>query len=163
MGALIAFELARSLRSQYGREPEFLFVSGRRPPHLPDSEPPTYNLPDSEFVAHLQRIDGTPKEVLEHAELMELMIPLLRQDFEVSQTYEYIPDAPLGCPIIAYGGLSDEVTRELLLHWKEQTTSTFGLHMLPGGHFFPRSSQTTLLQSIRQELNRLILYASSRA
>jgi medium-chain acyl-[acyl-carrier-protein] hydrolase len=155
MGALIAFELARLLRRRYGREPQLLIASGRRAPQVPNTEPLTYNLPRDEFIANLQRIDGTPKEVLEHTELMELMMPLLRADFQLNETYEYVTDAPLQCPIIAFGGLQDtHVAQDTLLSWKEQTTSDFNLHMLPGDHFFLRSSQYLLLQTLALKLQR---------
>lgn len=157
MGALIAFELARRLRRQRYAEPGFLFVSGRRGPQVPYTDPVTYNLPKEEFIAELQRIAGTPKEVLEHRELMELMIPLLRADFELTQTYEYLPEEPLRCLIIAYGGLQDEVTRDLLLPWKEQTSSAFALRMLPGDHFFLRSSQALLLGMLTRDVHNVIV------
>jgi medium-chain acyl-[acyl-carrier-protein] hydrolase len=73
MGAIIALELARSLRRKYGHEPRALFVAGRRAPQVPSSEPITYNLPHEEFMEELIKLDGTPKEVIEHAELMELL------------------------------------------------------------------------------------------
>src|SRR5262249_1763929 len=86
MGATIAFELARALRRGGGREPQAIFVSGRRAPQLPRRGPVTYNLPQDEFIAELVRLKGTPKDVLEQAELMELMFPLLRADFQVVET-----------------------------------------------------------------------------
>jgi len=153
MGATIAFELARALRRKYGCEPEALFVGGRRAPQVASGEPVTYHLPKSEFIEDLIKLDGTPKEVIENDELMEMMIPLLRADFQLIQTYEYTPDTPLRCPISVYGGLQDcHVPRDLLLPWKEQTKSRFSLHMLPGDHFFLRSSQAQLLRSIAREL-----------
>jgi len=93
---------------------------------------------------------------------MELMIPLLRADFQVVQTYEYLADTPLRCPIVVYGGLEDqEITREMLLSWKEQTSSGFALHMLPGDHFFIRSSGAQLLSLLASELREVII--NSRA
>ena len=157
MGAVIAFELAQCLRRKYDREPQAVFVAGRRAPQIPDSDPVSYNLPKEEFMEELSRLEGTPKEVLEHAELMEMMIPLLRADFQVIQTYNYVADLPLRCPIIVYGGLQDhDVSREMLLPWKELTCSRFALHMLPGDHFFLRSSQTLLLGLLTRELQGLI-------
>jgi len=83
-------------------------------------------------------------------------MPLLRADFQLIQTYQYHEDLPLRCPISAYGGLQDhEDTRDLLLPWQEQTASKFTLHMLPGDHFFLRSSQSTLLGSIARELQEI--------
>ncbi|MBO0720374.1 MAG: thioesterase [Blastocatellia bacterium] len=158
MGAVIAFELARSLRAAR-LEPAAILASGRRAPHVPDTDPVTYNLPHDEFIEELQRIDGTPREVLEHAELMELMIPMLRADFQLIQTYEYTEGEPLGCPIVAYGGLQDEEeTRELLLKWREMTLSRFKLHMLPGNHFFLRTAEALLLELLTQDLYEVIVH-----
>ena len=157
MGAIISFELARHLRRDYGLEPEQLFVSGRRAPQIPDTGPPTYHLPEEEFVEELRRLNGTPKEVLEHTELLGLLLPLLRADFELIQTYRYIAEPPLDCPISAFGGLQDdEAGRNLLEGWEEQTTASFALHMFPGDHFFLHSSQGILLQTLCQELEQLV-------
>jgi len=164
MGALIAFELARTLRRKYDHEPRALFVSGCRGPQTPRSEPITYNLPHDEFIDELIKMDGTPKEVIEHAELMELMIPLLRADFQLVQTYTYLPDAPLRCPITIYGGLQDNhVPRELLPRWKELTSSRCWLHMLPGDHFFVRSSQAQLLKLLTHELQEIMIYSRANS
>jgi medium-chain acyl-[acyl-carrier-protein] hydrolase len=162
MGASIAFELARYLRRERGVSPQHLFVSGRRAPQVPKDEPPIYNLPQDEFIEELRRLDGTPTEVLEHPELMALMTPLLRADFSIVDTYEYTPDAPLDCGITAYGGLQDnEVSREKLEAWREQTRGRFTLRMLPGGHFFLQSEQQALLRSLHTELHQVVLEASS--
>lgn len=157
MGAVIAFELARSVRQGLSCEPEVLCVSGHRAPQAPNDKPPSYNLPNDEFIAELQRIDGTPREVLEHTDLMEIVVPVLRADFQLIQTYQYEAGAPLTCPIAAYGGLEDdEVPRELLSMWRGQTTSGFALHMLPGDHFFLRSSQTLLLEMLARQLQETL-------
>ena len=157
MGAIIAFELARSLRKKYGHQALSVIASGRRAPQVPKSEPDTYHLPHEEFIAELTKLEGTPKEVIANAELMEFMIPLLRADFQLVQTYEYSPAAPLECPITVFGGLQDRyVTLDKLSPWKDQTTSKYSLHMLPGDHFFLRSSQTQLLRLLTRELCDLL-------
>ena len=153
MGAIIAFELARELRRRGMPQPAHLLVSGRRAPQIPDDDPVTYDLPDEEFRAELLRLQGTPVEVVEHEELMRLLEPLLRADFELVQTYQYVDDAPLSCPIAAYGGINDdEVPRESLLEWKRQTESRFSLHMLPGDHFYLREAGRQLLLLMEREL-----------
>jgi medium-chain acyl-[acyl-carrier-protein] hydrolase len=155
MGAMIGFELARLLRREYGLAPVHLFVSGRRAPQLGRVSPITYNLPEPELIEEVRLLDGTPKEVLENPELMEMMIPLLRADFEVVETYTYVPEAPLDCPITVFGGLQDSETgREMLEPWREQTSLNFTLSMLPGGHFFLHSDQRILLNALSRELNR---------
>jgi medium-chain acyl-[acyl-carrier-protein] hydrolase len=156
MGAKIAFELARRLRNAYGLEPIHLFASGCRAPHIQNPEPPTYNLPEPEFIEELRTLNGTPKEVLEHPELMSLLLPLLRADFEMVQTYEYIPDKPLSTPITVYGGLRDEdITREQLEGWSQHTTSPAAVRMFMGGHFFLNSEQPLVLKLLSQQLYQI--------
>lgn len=153
MGAVIGFELARLLRAAGRTGPRQLYVSGRRAPQLPDDDPPTYNLPEPEFIEELRRLEGTPREVLEHQELMQLIMPLLRADFQLIQTYRYTPGPPLDCPVTAYGGLRDaDANREAVEAWRAQTTAAFKLRMLPGGHFFLHSDQALFLQTLAQDL-----------
>ncbi len=153
MGATIAFELTHRLRQERRPQPEHLFLSGRRGPQVPPTGPPTYDLPEPEFIEEVRRLKGTPREVLEHPELMELMIPLLRADFELIQTYAYTPRPPLDRPLTVFGGLQDyETGRQLLEAWREQTTGPFSLRMLPGDHFFLNSSRPILLEVLAKEL-----------
>jgi medium-chain acyl-[acyl-carrier-protein] hydrolase len=156
MGALTAFDLARGLRREVGVEPKHLFVSGCRAPHLPDPDPPPYNLPDPEFIEFLRNLNGTPEEVLEKQELMDLMMPLLRADFEAVSTYAYAAGQPLSCPLTAYGGLRDcTVSQEELAAWSEHTTAGFALRMFDGDHFFIHQAATQLLSTLGRELIRL--------
>ena len=156
MGALVSFELARLLRRESATQPSALLVSGRRPPQLP-IEDPTYNLPEPEFVEELRTMGGTPEEVLGHPELLTLLLPTLRSDFELCQTYSYTDEPPFTFPITAFGGLNDQfVPREEMDKWREQTTGPFQLRMFPGDHFFLHSSQALLLQMLSRDLVHLI-------
>ena len=152
MGALVSYEFARRLQREQQPGPFELFVSGCTAPHVRIIEP-TYHLPEQEFIAELRRLQGTPAEVLDNAELMQLMMPIVRADFKASQTYTYIPGPPLECPIRAFGGLKDEmVPREKVESWSEHTTGSFRAQMLPGDHFFLNTSQSLLTRIIAQEL-----------
>lgn len=153
MGATISFELARLFRREGRSMPLQLFISGRRAPQVPDREPPIYNLPEAELFEELHRLGGTPKEVLEHPELMQVMLPLLRADLTIAETYICTTEPPLDCPISVFGGLQDkDVTREDLEGWAEHTNGPFTLRMLAGDHFFLNTSQPLLLRTLSQEL-----------
>ena len=156
MGALISFEVARFFRRQ-GRElPRHMFVSGRPAPQLNSAGRPLYNLPTDELLAELQQLEGTPREVLEHPELMDLMLPTLRADFSICDTYEYTEEAPLACPITAFGGLQDSgISRRKLEAWREQTSATFSVRMFPGNHFFIHSHEMLLLNVLAAQLGLL--------
>jgi medium-chain acyl-[acyl-carrier-protein] hydrolase len=153
LGALIGFELARGLRARGLPEPEHLFVSAYRAPHLPQIEPALHDAPDEVFRTSLRTLDGTPEELLSNEELMSLVLPTIRADFELSDTYAHEPEAPLACPISVFGGLADHVTpRERLEPWSEHTTGSFKLRMVPGGHFFVNESRELVLRAIFQDL-----------
>jgi len=154
MGALVSFEFARRLRSQNGPKPIHLFVSGCFAPDIPDSDP-LHNLPDSELLAELHRLNGMPKEAQENAELMRLMLPTLRADCTVTETYTHIKEPPLDCPISAFGGLQDQmVSRHDLEAWRKHTTASFSLRMFPGDHFFLQTAaQPLLLRVLSRELS----------
>lgn len=155
MGALIGFELARQLRREAKVEPVHLFVSGRRAPQILERNQPRCDLPESELLDELRNLNGTPKELLEHSELMLLMLPLLRADFEVSETYTYTADPPLNCSITAFGGITDlEVTCDHLEAWRDQTAARFTLHMFKGDHFFIHQAEHLLLRAILDELHQ---------
>jgi len=151
LGALISFELARRIRRQYGLHPARLFVSAARAPQIPHRGPSIHTLPDKEFFMELRRLNGTPSELLGHEELMEIMLPILRADFALYETYLYSIEPPLNCPISAFGGLQDsKVSESDLGAWRAQTSVSFSLQMFPGDHFFLK--QPLLLRSLVQEL-----------
>jgi medium-chain acyl-[acyl-carrier-protein] hydrolase len=88
--------------------------------------------------------------------LLQLILPSLRADFAVSQTYNYTDGPPLSSPLTIFGGLEDDVaTRETLSGWREHTTAAFSLSMLPGKHFFLHSSQDLLCELVGRELAKI--------
>ncbi len=107
LGALIGFELARALVRESRPGPVHLFVSDHSAPQIQNPDPPIHQLPEPDFIKKLRHLNGTPGEVLQHAELMALLLPVLRADFAINETYVYIPGSLLDCPISAFGGLQD--------------------------------------------------------
>lgn len=161
LGAKIAFELVRALRRKGGQQPLHLLVSGARAPHMPEPFP-LHHLPDEGFIDGLRRYSAMPEEVLRNKELMSLFMPVLRADFSLDETYEYYDDAPISCPITAFGGTEDhEISREELLAWKQYTTDDFTWHTFPGDHFFIKSSQKAFLGTITEVLGSCSAHSSA--
>ncbi len=153
MGALVAFALARELRRANVSGPELLLVSGRRAPQRPDPDPPIHALPLPEFLQELRELNGTPEAIFRDEELLQLLVPILRADFEVCETFEYEHERPLDCPIAAFGGTVDpDVAREDLEAWAEQTTASFSLRMFPGDHFYFVNRPAALLDEVARHL-----------
>jgi medium-chain acyl-[acyl-carrier-protein] hydrolase len=146
MGALLAFELARRY------SPQHLWVSGRRAPQVDNSQV-LHTLSDAAFLAELRAMNGTPSQVLENAELMQIFLPILRADFSVCETYRYEEKMLLDCPISAFGGVDDATEPPLLLEgWRSQTRGDFSLHLLSGDHFFLQTQQQALLAQLADRL-----------
>lgn len=157
MGALLSFELTRLLRKFSLPMPQHLFLSAHKAPHLPRDSDPIYNLPESEFVRRLYELNGTPKAVLENAELRELFLPLLRSDFQVCETYNFTESLPLETPITVFGGRHDnEISLESLRAWEKHTTGSFQLHVCEGDHFFINNADESLLPKLVPQLNALV-------
>jgi surfactin synthase thioesterase subunit len=157
MGGLIGFELARELRARKMATPICLFVSAHRAPQLPNANAPISHLPDPAFIAELRRLDGTPEAVLDDPELMKRLLPLLRADFAICETYVYLEEKALNFPISAFGGRDDTVvTRDELSAWRSQTQDSFSLRILPGGHFFLFSARTAMLQAVAHDLKQIL-------
>lgn len=153
LGSLVCFELARYLRKEAGQTPVHLFVAAYSAPHIPRKKRALHNLPKAEFLEALRDYNGTPEAVLQHEELMELLIPTLRADFALFETYTHTPDTPLDCPVSAFGGLEDpDVNHENLVAWNKHTSNTFTAKMLPGHHFFFQEQEDMLLKSIADML-----------
>lgn len=155
MGALIGFELIRRLRA-IGLEPVHFFASGCPAPHLPkDPSRHRHHLPNQEFITAVRELNGVPDEVLMNEDLMNLTLPALRGDFKLVETYRYRPQAPLSCPLFAFGGLSDkEVRRDEVEAWSRHTIGPFHVSTLSGDHFFPNSNRLRLLRLISEELGK---------
>jgi medium-chain acyl-[acyl-carrier-protein] hydrolase len=152
MGGLIAFELVRQLRREGRPLPAHLFISAKCCPEQID-DLDTGEISDEELIQILRRYEGTPREVLENAELMQLLLPVIRADMELCNTYVYDSEPPLPCPITAFGGLEDHVSgRPCLEGWRNYTAGRFTLRMFPAGHFFLQSWEKFILEAIFKEL-----------
>jgi surfactin synthase thioesterase subunit len=153
MGALIAFELARIVRRRRAPAPLHLIVAARRGPGRPDPRPPIHQLPDDEFIRAIAGYDGTDPELLASPDVVSFLLPTMRADFRLCETYAYVPGVPLECPITAYGGTTDvDVKVEDLEAWREVTADGYSRRMFDGGHFFVQSHRTGVLRAIVDDL-----------
>ena len=148
MGALIAFELARVLRRRKLPPPMHLFVSAARAPHIPDREAPVHHLPDLLLWKTVTRDygaaqDGTPL----NPEMASVLLPILRTDFRMCESYKPSWEDPFAFPVTAYGGIHDRrVTYADLAAWSGYTIGGFRMQLFPGGHFFPARSRSLFLK-----------------
>jgi medium-chain acyl-[acyl-carrier-protein] hydrolase len=154
-GAMVAFYLARGLRTNGLELPQRLIVSACLPPHLPPTHEPIHQLPLEQFVERLQqRYEAIPEEVLSNPEVLALFASILRADFTILETAVYRTEPPLACAISAYAGWDDEhVPSTCLEGWSNHTsTGGFQTALFPGGHFYLRSLPGELIQRLVADL-----------
>lgn len=140
LGARIAFESCRWLHEMAQLTPQHFWVAAARAPHLPPNRPPIHALPDSDFIFELRQYSGTPDDVLNNSEIMALMLPALRADFSLLETYKYRPSNQFNFPITCFWGQQDDIAPQLDVAAWQQYTNAFSLESVSGGHFFPHES-----------------------
>lgn len=162
MGALVAFELARELQRRGRPAPALLCVSGASAPQVPNDQTLLHGLPDDELVRQVaERYQGIPQPVLQNRELLELVLPTLRADLTVIETYTFHEGPRLRCPLAAFAGQDDRhVTEEKLAPWRELTDGTFTSRRFAGDHFFLNDRRDELIAAILQELRRTQMSAA---
>lgn len=149
MGALLAFETARELRRRALPPPLRLFASGFRAPHLPDRFPNRHKLDDRAFMAELHRMGGVPAEVAENDELMALLLPVIRADMMLCETYVHQAEEPLDVPVTVFGGADDpRVSRDDLEDWRRHTRAGMAVRIFPGHHFYLKSQRAAVVAAI---------------
>jgi surfactin synthase thioesterase subunit len=153
MGAVVAYEVARWFSGSSRPGPTCLIVSGRRAPGLASGRRRLSELPDDQFVAEVGRLNGIPPEVLGEPELLDMLLPALRADFELAETYQPLPGGRLACPVVAYLSTADpEVDDAGVLRWREVTTGEFAMRVFRGDHFYLKGGRPDVLTAVRDDL-----------
>jgi surfactin synthase thioesterase subunit len=137
LGALVGFELVREIARRGASLPVHLVVSGCPAPQwLTPDDPIVAGMGDAEIVALLRTLGGTPEVFLNDPRVLRLILPPIRADLTVKNTYAYTSGPPLELPVTALASTADvRASVESVLAWREQTVRPFRGHVLAGGHF----------------------------
>ena len=152
MGAVLAFEVARSLRAQFNLLPVHLFIGASMAPQLPNPFR-SLDLSSPLRLTNFLNSLGTASKVLQNNELKEALLPTIKADFTALEGYLYKENSPLNCPISAFGASKDRfVSQEDMAAWSLHTLSRFHLEAVVGSHLFLESAREQVLQTISREL-----------
>lgn len=148
LGALVAYELAARLAVPSMH----LIVSGSRAPRFAGTERRLSDLPDHALVEALTALGGMPPGILAETELLQMMLPMVRDDLALADDYRPTPHPPLPCPVTALCGDADgSAPPWSMAAWREVTRGPFTLRIVSGEHFFVHDAQT--LREVRQSLS----------
>jgi surfactin synthase thioesterase subunit len=126
-----------------------LFVSGARSPQTPWDRI-TYHLPKDEFLVEIFRLNGIPDELAREESFVEMLLPTLRADFRVCQTYTFVSGERLPVPIHVFGGTDDpDVLEAQLKGWADHTSQACSLMLIRGDHFFINTSPLEVINRVK--------------
>lgn len=150
MGAKIAYELTQEILSKGLPAPSHVFFSGRGAPYvLGDDEKEYHKLPDEEFKKEILNLGGTPKEFFDHPELLEVFLPMLKNDFKLAaRDISGKEIKPLPFDITVFLGKDEELTPEQIDSWKKYTIENCTIHYFNGGHFFINEKVEEVIRKI---------------
>jgi medium-chain acyl-[acyl-carrier-protein] hydrolase len=148
LGAMIAYELARRTADGAGAAPCWLLLAGCRAPDVPLLVQAIHRLPDEEFARSLSLVTATPQEVLADRRMMGLVLPLMRADLTLAETWPPAEPTRVRLPATVFVGLQDTFAPP----WSARGWSHFAgpltIHVLPGDHFFIHSVAGSFLEML---------------
>lgn len=151
LGSRVAFELVNRFTELNIKLPVHFIASGSKAPSEKCRDKVTYNLSDHEFIRELDSLGGTPKELLENKELLEICLPALRGDFQIAETYQFTDKVTFNIPLSIFGG-SDDLEYDELILWEQFFQDPASICIILGGHFFIDSNAELTLN----EVNKII-------
>jgi len=152
MGALVAYEAARRLVVQGVPAPVHIFASALGAPHAPYRTRYVSTLPEREFKRAMVTMSGLPKEAVQEPAFLSLLLPTLRADFRLCESYEHVDSAPLPCRLTVLTGADDDVAPLDLALWRELNTGRFRIRVIDGDHHFVVTHRRQVAEVVRAGL-----------
>ena len=156
LGSRVAYELASKIQQKGGRAPDHFIASGSRAPHLLSDKKRKKVTSDDEFILELKALGGTPDDVLENDELIEVLMPMLRADFGIAERYQ-ADEVQIACAVTVLSGDEDsEITEPQLLAWGDLTGQDCKIEYISGGHFFIEESHEEVMDVLNSLLKKVL-------
>jgi surfactin synthase thioesterase subunit len=125
-------------------------VAASRAPHLPGALDGLHRLDDRGLVEQLAQYGGVPSELLSEPDWLELLIPTVRADLRICESYRASGESPLPCPLHIFGGHGDRlVPPEMLAAWSTYSVRPQPVRLFAGGHFLFREPDPDVVDAVR--------------
>lgn len=153
LGATLAYEVARELRRRSAPDPVLLVISAAVAPQIDHDPIGAERLSDDELMEQTRQTGRLPAQITENTELLELVLPALRADLALVDSYRYLPGEPLSCPISVFGGRQDpQVPVTALDPWRALTSNRTTVRVFDGDHFYLWGREDEVAQAILGDL-----------
>ncbi|MBS4536684.1 thioesterase [Clostridium sp. D2Q-14] len=155
MGSLLAYELYYKIKKMGYLKPKHIFFSGYKAPSIIRTKENIYDLPDYDFIKKVMELGGTPEEVFNNKELLEVFLPVIRNDFKILENYNYKErEDKIECDVSILYGNQEAINLEDVLLWKNHVSSGFKIYNLEGNHFFINKNVKNISNIINSTLLR---------
>lgn len=162
-GALLSYELLCALSEQQLKMVNRWIISAKTAPHIPVQKI-RHQMDDDELMAELVKFEGTPARILQNNELMKALLPTIRADFALSETYKVKAElvhanAPkLNMPISLWWARDDELaSAQQVQAWRIYCAGPVSEFEYDGGHFYILKSNNEFLTQLNQVLAKLLV------
>jgi medium-chain acyl-[acyl-carrier-protein] hydrolase len=160
LGAMVAWEVALRLIEQRHLPPVHLFLSACPAPGVVRTKRDRYLMPDEEILKYLADLGGTPEDVLNDREIMEIVLPIVRADFQIADTYKYQKRPRIELPATIFGGVFDkEVCANEVAAWALHLSGPLRMKIFSDGHFYTNSRERELEEEIDRDLQAALAQA----
>ena len=158
-GGIVAWEVIRRLIDRHHLDPLHFVVTGTEAPHVV----PMWQ--KREIMLKAMVPDNSPEYLLSQSRFVDdpeffkrIIVPGMRRDMPLLQSFRYRPSPPLSCPMTAFAARKDDmVYTDLIREWSDYTDGIFDLIEVDGDHWFldrNRSLITETFQEIVATLQR---------
>jgi surfactin synthase thioesterase subunit len=152
LGAVLAYELTRRLVLADGITVTRLVVSGCPGPANQRSGHAT-GLADDQFLQRVREFAGYDHPAFADAEMRELLLPTLRADVQMHESYAPADDTTISVPITAVVGAEDPlVSTADAAEWGKATSLDFRLVEVPGNHMYLAGPPEPLVRLLEDEI-----------
>lgn len=164
MGSKVAYELCLAMQEHNLPLPVHVIASAAAAPFHVRRQDPIHDLPEPAFITALEKLKGTPQQVLNNPELMALFLPALRADFKLVETYINTNRTIVPTRLTLMGGVMDEtVSPSELADWNKLFTHTAKIRWFEGDHFYINHKTFAVLQQLNDIMDLDILRAQEYA
>jgi surfactin synthase thioesterase subunit len=157
LGGILAYELARLIESEFSPRTIHLVVSGSASP-LQKRKGNATGLSDDDFVREIELLAGYTHPALADREMRGLLLPALRADVEMHESYSHNWTHPSEINITSVRGKDDQIVAESdAEQWCQVTRGNVNLIEAEGGHMFWVDAPAFLISTIKVIANDLTL------
>jgi surfactin synthase thioesterase subunit len=149
MGALLAYSLSQQRISRGLRPPEAVIVASCRAPRQQAPAENLQSMDDYQLAVRLARYGGLPTEILDRPDWLALLMPIVRDDLRIFQSFRPSDEPPLPCALHIFGGCDDSLAPpDALTAWQLHSLQPHPVRLYHGGHFLFRSPDPALVTAI---------------